>query len=252
MIGVPPTLTRLDPSTHAFAVIEAGISGKGEMQPLADMIQPDMALFITFVGPAHLAELGGLDGVAAEKALLPAAVRPAGVAIFPGDCDRFAAFRELGVKKMIVEPAEVLRPADPARDRVYFALSQRGDSTSIALAYGQPPPLVFTLRRVSDGMARNAALAICAALWLGIPAKMIQERISGWVLARPAGRMAHPSRGRRLYLDCYNANPASMQDALEMFYAVSARGGAKAVCPGLHGGARLRCGKVPPRAWRQA
>jgi len=64
----------------------------------------------------------------------------------------------------------VIRPAEPPKDKVYFAITQRGENTAIALAYGPPPPLVFTLRRVSDGMAQNAALALCAALWLGVPA----------------------------------------------------------------------------------
>src|SRR5258708_8991935 len=47
-LGVPLTLTRLDPALHQYAVVEAGISVPGEMQPLADMIDPDVAL-ITLV-----------------------------------------------------------------------------------------------------------------------------------------------------------------------------------------------------------
>ena len=72
-LGVPLTLTRLDPSAHHFAVVEAGISAPREMAPLAAMIEPDIAI-VTLVAPAHTAELGGLGGVAAEKAVLPAAV----------------------------------------------------------------------------------------------------------------------------------------------------------------------------------
>ncbi len=221
-LGVPLTLTRLDPAVHKFAVIEAGIGGPGEMKPLADMIQPDIAI-TTLVGPAHLEELGGLAGVAREKALLPAAVRAAGVAIFPKQCEGFAAFHELGVRTMVVEPAEVIRPAEPPKNKVYFAVTQRGDSTAIALAYGPPPPLVFTLRRVTDGMAQNAALALCAALWLGVPRELIQARLAGWTPAALRGEWRHEA-GRSLFLDCYNANPASMADALATFLAVAPAG----------------------------
>ena len=84
-LGVPLTLTRLDPAAHLYAVIEAGIGGPGEMGPLAAMIAPDIAI-ITLVAPAHLSELGDLAGVAREKALLPAAVKAGGVAIFPASC----------------------------------------------------------------------------------------------------------------------------------------------------------------------
>lgn len=218
-LGVPLTLTRLDPAAHRFAVIEAGIGGPGEMEPLAQMIEPDVAL-ITLVAAAHTAELGGLEGVATEKAKLPAAVKEAGVAIFPRQCAEFAAFRELNVRQMVVERADVLRPAEPPKDRVFFTLTQRGDSTAVALAYGAPPPLVFTFRRVTDGMAQNAALAICAALWLGVPKERIQERLRQWEPAKLRGELRREN-GRFLYLDCYNANPASMADALETFYDVA-------------------------------
>jgi len=218
-LGVPLTLTRLDPAAHRFAVIEAGIGGPGEMEPLAQMIEPDVAL-ITLVAAAHTAELGGLEGVATEKAKLPAAVKEAGVAISPRQCAEFAAFRELDVRQMVVERADVLRPAEPPKDRVFFTLTQRGDSTAVALAYGPPPPLVFTFRRVTDGMAQNAALAICAALWLGVPKERIQERLQRWEPAKLRGELRREN-GRFLYLDCYNANPASMADALETFYDVA-------------------------------
>lgn len=218
-LGVPLTLTRIDSAAHAYAVVEAGISGPGEMDVLADMIQPDVAI-ITLVGPAHMEELGGLDGVAGEKAKLPAATRALGVAVFTRESAAYPAFRELGVRAMIVERADVLRPAEPPKDTVYYTLTQRADETAVALAYGAPPPRVFTFRRVSDGMAQNAVLAICAALWLGVPVDDIQNRLALWQPAKLRGEVRREP-GRLLYLDCYNANPASMADALAAFDAIS-------------------------------
>ena len=218
-IGVPLTLTRMDPAQHRFAVIEAGISTPGEMKPLADMIEPDVSL-ITLIAPAHTEELGGLEGVAREKAVLSAATRASGVAIFAKPTAEYSAFRELGVRKMVVERAEVVRPAEPPKDKVFFAITHRGEETAVALAYGPPPPLSFTFRRVSDGMAQNAALAICAALWLGVPREAIQARLAGWVPAKLRGEIRRID-GRLLYLDCYNANPASMTDALASFTAIA-------------------------------
>ena len=218
-LGVPLTLTRLEPGTHRFAVIEAGIGAPGEMAPLASMIEPDVAL-ITLVAPAHTAELGGLEGVAREKAVLPAAVKPAGVAVFPRQAWEFAAFRELKVRTLVVEAADVLRPASPPSDKVYFTTTHRDDVTAVAIAYGAPPPLTFTFRRVSDGMAQNAALAICVALWLGIGRDEIQARLEQWQPSKLRGEIRREN-GRLLYLDCYNANPASMADALDAFYGVT-------------------------------
>jgi UDP-N-acetylmuramoyl-tripeptide--D-alanyl-D-alanine ligase len=217
-LGVPLTLTRLEPR-HKFAVVEAGISTPGEMKPLADMIEPDVAL-ITLIAAAHTEELGGLEGVAREKAVLPAAVRPTGVAIFPKQTAEFSAFRELGVRTLVIERAEVVRPAEPPHDKVFFAVSHRRGETAVSIAYGPPPPMTFSFRRVSDGMAQNAVLAICAALGLGIARDVIQARLAAWQPVKLRGEIRRED-GRLLYLDCYNANPASMADALATFVDVA-------------------------------
>ena len=221
-IGVPLTLTRLDPAVHRFAVVEAGISQPGEMKRLAAMIRPDVAI-ITLVAPAHLEELGDLEGVGREKAALPAMVGTAGIAMYPRDCEQFGPFRDLAVPRLVVEAVSALRPTTPPKDRVFFALTQRGDTTVLAVAYGGPRPLNFTLRRVSSGMAQNAVLAICAALWLGVPAAVVQERLAGWKPARLRGELRRKD-GRLVYVDCYNANPASMADALANFNALAPAG----------------------------
>src|SRR5581483_5456989 len=120
-LGVPLTLTRIEPARHRFAVVEAGVSAPGEMAPLAKMIEPDLAL-ITLVAPAHLEDLGDVEGVAREKAALPAAIRASGIAVFPKQCAEFTPFRELDVRTLVVEPADVIRPAEPPKDRVFYAV----------------------------------------------------------------------------------------------------------------------------------
>jgi len=218
-LGVPLTLTKLDADLHKFAVIEAGISGPGEMAPLASMIEPDLAI-ITVVAPAHIEELGSLEGVANEKAILPKAVRSDGVAVYPQQCETFKAFREAQVSRIVVERADAIRPEEAPADRVFYTITQREEETAIAIAYGQPPPLVFILRRISDGMAQNAVLAICAALRLGVEYELVRKRILLWSPANMRGELREID-GKQVYVDCYNANPTSMKDALEVFSATT-------------------------------
>ncbi len=218
-LGVPLTLTRLDPAVHRFAVVEAGIGGPGEMAPLAAMIEPDLAI-ITLVGPAHLAELGGLEEVAREKASLLAAVRGPGMAIFPSSCLAFAPFRELNVRTLVVAPAVSGVPAAPAgAQRAEGAVAHQGETTTVTLSWGAPPAS-FTFCRVSDGMAQNAALALCAALELGTAPDLLRSRLRQWRPAPLRGEMRREG-GKLFYIDCYNANPASMADALAAFGAVA-------------------------------
>lgn len=220
-LGVPLTLTRLDPQRHHFAVIEAGISGPGEMAPLAAMIEPNVAI-ITLVAPAHTQELGGLGGVAAEKAVLPAAVRKGGLAIYPQSCAEFPAFRALTVPRLIAVRREHGRDGatQTAEYKAFYSIDHQDDATFVTIDHEGRVPQTFEFRRVSDGMAQNAVLAICAALQLGISVPAIQERLREWQPARLRGELRREN-GRLLYLDCYNANPASMADALDAFYAIA-------------------------------
>jgi UDP-N-acetylmuramoyl-tripeptide--D-alanyl-D-alanine ligase len=222
-IGVALTLCRLDPEHDRFAVVEAGISAPGEMATLAAMIEPDIAI-VTMVGPAHLAELGDIESVAREKAVLAASVRKGGVCIFPSSCEIYAAFRQLPASAcLVVQPAKGGSEGPPAKGRIVFSASHAQDSTTIPVAYGPPPPVVVKLRRVTDGMSQNAAMAVCAAMRLGIPRKEIERRLVAWSPAPLRGEW-RISDGRRLYLDCYNANPASMSDALASFNSVAPSG----------------------------
>ena len=212
-LGVPLTLTRLDPAVHSFAVVEAGVGAAGEMAPLASMIEPDVAL-VTLVAPAHLSGLGGIEGVAREKAALAAAVRLGGIAVFPKSCAAHEAFRSLRVRTLAVGP-------DSAGARC--AVSHRERATEVILGGPAPFSGTFILPRVSDGMARNAALALCVALHLGMDCDLLRRRLALW---RPASLRGEVRRedGRLLYLDCYNANPASMADAIEAFARIAPRG----------------------------
>jgi UDP-N-acetylmuramoyl-tripeptide--D-alanyl-D-alanine ligase len=218
-LGVPLTLTRLDSAAHRFAVVEAGISAPGEMKALAEMIAPDVAI-VTLVAPAHTQFLGTLEDVAREKAGLPRAVRPGGAAVFPKSCTQFAAFQDLFVNQLVLERSAVLRPATQPQHTIHFNVLQRADETVVVIAYGPPPPQMFKLRRVTDGMAQNAALALTAALALGVPRDTLQARLAHWAPGRLRGEIRREA-GRLLYLDCYNANPASMADALATFTAIA-------------------------------
>jgi len=207
-LGVPLTLTRLDLTRHRFAVIEAGISAPGEMRVLAGMIEPDAAV-ITMVGPAHLEELGGLDGVAREKAVLAQNVRPGGVILFPPSCRAYSAFRSL---KTHLPPWGVKTQPE-------------GESVKIWLA-GDVASEPFVLPVPSEGMAQNAALALLIALHFGVPEFELRRRLAQW---RPAAQRGEVRRegGRLWYLDYYNANPVSMRDALAAFERLAPRTGAR-------------------------
>ncbi|MGB0408695.1 MAG: UDP-N-acetylmuramoyl-tripeptide--D-alanyl-D-alanine ligase [Opitutales bacterium] len=210
-IGVPMTLYGLNEKAHQFAVIEAGINQPGEMQLLGEMIRADLTI-LTNIGPAHLELLGSLDGIASEKARLAGCALAGSPIILPADALQYDAFAELRARCIVLAGDDAPLP-NGLRGLVRYS-SKPGDGASRRLYVDGHEYLVHT---ASEGIAANAALALVAARELGVEEADLARRIRLW---RPEG-----NRGRIVveekdlyYIDCYNANPASMQDALSAFF----------------------------------
>jgi UDP-N-acetylmuramoyl-tripeptide--D-alanyl-D-alanine ligase len=208
-IGVPLTLTRLDPAIHRAAVVEAGINSPGEMLPLANMIEPDHAV-VTLVGPAHLEKLGSLDGVAAEKVTLLAGVRPGGLQVFPVSCWKHLAFHDLANPLILVPENEGM--VRVTGRTVKFNVFHRPERTEVRLDGKR----TFILRRVSGGMAQNTALALALASELGVDDVTLQTRLTTWAPSKGRGELRQSGEAT-VYCDFYNANPASMTDSVDAF-----------------------------------
>ena len=208
-IGIPLTLTRLDPAIHLAAVIEAGINTPGEMAPLAAMIEPDHAI-VTLVAPAHLEKLGTLDGVAAEKVALLLGVRRHGLQVFPVSCWKHAVFHELANPLILVPENEGMTRVTGRT--VKFNVFHRPERTEVRLEGRR----TFVLRRVSAGMAQNTALALALASALGVGDALLQSRLEQWQPSQWRGELRRSGEAT-VYCDFYNANPASMADAIDAF-----------------------------------
>jgi UDP-N-acetylmuramoyl-tripeptide--D-alanyl-D-alanine ligase len=210
-IGVPMTLFDLDPSQHEFAVIEAGINQPGEMALLGAMIGADLTV-LTNIGPAHLELLGSLDGIAEEKSKLAVAAQADSPIILPAAPMRYPAFAAIAGRCIAVRfdgdaaPSAVRRVVD-----CEIEISEDGISSNL-LIEGK----TYKVRSSSRGMAQNAALAIVAAGELGVADEALADRLQKWEPEGTRGRVI--STGEHYYyIDCYNANPASMADSLQAF-----------------------------------
>jgi UDP-N-acetylmuramoyl-tripeptide--D-alanyl-D-alanine ligase len=212
-LGVPLTLTRLHASIHHDAVIEGGINKHGDMAELVAMIQPDHGI-VTLVGPAHLEQLGSLDGVAREKVQMLTAVRSGGLQVFPVSCVGYLPFRALPNPLVLVPANEAMVRVDG--QTIIFTVLHRPDRTEITLGAKR----TFILRRVSSGMAQNAALALALASELGVDDATLQVRLGGWQPSKWRGEMQRVGAAE-VYCDFYNANPASMQDAIQAFTSLA-------------------------------
>lgn len=208
-IGVPMTLFGLNESSKSAAVVEAGINQPGEMEHLGGMIQADLVI-VTNIGPAHLEKLGSLAGVAREKSFLMEKASANADLILPASAfchDSFSRFSNRAV--VLAQEGEAVQGSPKAIVRY------RTENEKIFLdeLFGST---AFTVASNSPGIRANAALALAAAHQLGIPADQLKERLTKWNPSGNRGLLIEHD-GRSCYLDCYNANPASMADALFAF-----------------------------------
>ena len=214
LIGVPQTLLSV-PCEAEIAVIECGISETGEMARLAAMVQPDIAI-LTGMTAAHAEGLGGLAGVVREKALLLEHLNG------NGWCGLGEGVADLLRANHIALPEHSLTlDAVGESDAVSWQLvgrellmRWREEEASMALALPAAhwaANIAFAasiMLRYLNGCDRKAGLAEVATA------------ISNW--QPPAGRMQQCEglNGCLVLDDCYNANPVSMQAAIDTLRAL--------------------------------
>lgn len=217
-IGVALTLTGIDLRDNQCAIVEAGVGAPGQMEELAKMIEPDLAL-VTCVTPAHMERFVEISNIAKEKALLAKNAASGGWALLHHNLLSWKAFEELNCRKAILAPAEV---PDVSGDLVFrYVLSEEGGLAKIDMCIEGGSEYLFEMPSMTKGMQENALLAIAAALMLGTTEEQIVQRLE---LLRPGAMRGSvvEFEGSNYYVDCYNASPASMKDALRMFLKLSA------------------------------
>ncbi|MEZ4600165.1 MAG: UDP-N-acetylmuramoyl-tripeptide--D-alanyl-D-alanine ligase [Syntrophotaleaceae bacterium] len=205
LIGLPLTLFRLT-DAHRWAVLEMGMSARGEIARLTEIASPDIGV-ITNIGPAHLETLLSLDGIARAKGELFAGLSQGGTAVINMDDERVAGLPVAnGVRRILFGCAP---PADVRAEKI--SLWPGGVEFQLCLPEGRWPVRLHIHGRFN---VHNALAAAAAAYVIGVKPAEIG---SGLERFRPyAGRMETTLLGEKVVLleDCYNANPLAVKAAL--------------------------------------
>lgn len=204
-IGVPLTLLRLQ-SKHQFAVIEMGANHPGEIKDLCHIAEPDFGI-ITNVGKAHLEGFGSFEGVIRTKAELYDFIREKNGIIF-GNADSVTLSRFYPALNMVLygtKPGSFIEgkliSAQPTLHLEWKENNEKFDlKTQLAGAYN----------------LENVLAAICIASYLGVESRKINQAIQQYIPQNNRSQILETSRNR-LIVDSYNANPSSMEAALENF-----------------------------------
>ncbi|MBM4257158.1 MAG: UDP-N-acetylmuramoyl-tripeptide--D-alanyl-D-alanine ligase [Deltaproteobacteria bacterium] len=206
-IGLPLTILRADDDVQAM-VLELGTSGAGELTTLSEIARPEIGV-ITSIAEEHTETLKDLAGVIAAETELITALPPQGLAIVNGDhaglleavhrqarC-RIVTFGELDTNQFRISNLQVTRQG------THFALATPAGTHDVQL------------QLLGSHFALAAAASIAAATTCGIA---LADACAALSTAKGAARRMAvvnvPARRLTVLDDCYNANPASMQQAL--------------------------------------
>ena len=194
--GVPFSLLEIQPK-HKYGVFELGASHPGDIEETARLALPDVAI-ITNVSAAHLEFFKDLEPVYKTKTEIVECLAAAGTLIYNSDDEMLARLGAYKGKSISFgfNPRADLRILDTEK----FSFVYKDTTYEIDIELEQHNKL-------------NAAAACAAAIALGIFMDQITQGLLSYT-PMPM-RMERLQRGKTLFiLDCYNANPASMQNAL--------------------------------------
>ncbi len=204
-IGVPLTLLKLQPE-HEWAVVEMGASHPGDIRELCLIAEPDYGL-ITNVGKAHLEGFGSFEGVIRTKGEL------------------YDYLRETGKKGFVNHENKLLNDILKGLDVIYygqtpesFVWGEVGEASSYLNLHWHKDRNAYALSTHLTGAynLENVLAAIAIASYVGVDASAINLAIAGYTPQNNRSQ-AKDTDKNHLIIDAYNANPTSMQAALENF-----------------------------------
>ena len=213
-LGISLNILKLRPE-HQVAIFEMGVSKRGEMARMADIVRPTSAV-ITSIGHSHMEGLGSLSDIANEKRDIFKFFKEDNIGIINGDQPILATISythpivKFGCKTTNQVQARKIQPNNTT---THFVLKLYKDRYKI------------TLDTNHNGRVLNAIAAATAAYMLAIPNETIVKGIQMPVMI--TGRF-EPTKLKAekgiLINDCYNASPESMKAALLAFEKLESKG----------------------------
>ena len=214
-IGVPLTLLRLR-RQHEIAVVELGMNHPGEIALLAAIAQPTVAL-VNNAQREHLEFMATVERVAQENGSVIDALPAHGVAVFPAD-DLYSP-----LWGALAGPRATLRfgGADigfGAPEVRCLQADWLGAGWQVAVSTPSGP-LQYALPIAGLHNVKNSLAAVACSLAAGVPLTQIARGLSAFEPVRGRSRALLVQIGARqitLVDDSYNANPDSVQAAIEV------------------------------------
>ena len=205
--GIPMTIFQMDPRDRVL-VVEYAMSRAGEIRELASVAPPTIGVVLN-VGLAHVGLLGSIEAVASAKRELVEGLAPGGLAVLNADDHRVRAMSAVARRFTLYGfSTEATVRAD--RVRLHGL-----DGSSFTLSTPRGKAEVY-LRLPGHHSISNALAAAAVALEFEFDAAAVASALHGFIPPSRRMNIVTGRNGATVIDDTYNANPGSMQAALEV------------------------------------
>ena len=221
--GLPLTLLRLDPEDEA-AVVELGMSHRGELRRLAEIAEPEVGV-VTRVAPVHLEFFASIDEIAlAKRELIEGLAGPDPVAVLNADDPRVARFAEATRGRVLTFGCDA--SAQFRADKIQDYGAAGSDFEFI----GPGGRARLALALPGRHSIENALAALAAASVWGIGVAEAADVLRNIKVGEMRGRLLHFAAGFALINDSYNSNPVALASMVDLLACtgVAPTGGAYA------------------------
>jgi UDP-N-acetylmuramoyl-tripeptide--D-alanyl-D-alanine ligase len=211
-LGVPLSLLRMDDDAEA-AVLELGMSHRGEIRALAAIALPDVGV-VTNVNAVHLEFFHSVDEIALAKRELIESLPAGGTAVLNADDERVAGFREVSPGRVITFGIE-----KPAEVRAVAVEDLGPEGSRFRLEWSD---VVFATPLPGRHNLYNTLAALAAARAFDIPLEPLAEAVRGLQPVHMRGQIVDIG-GVRFIDDCYNSNPKAAEAMLDLLAKMPAQ-----------------------------
>lgn len=209
-IGLPLTLLQMDEDTE-MAVLEMGMRGRGEIELLAVIAQPEVAI-ITNVGEAHLERLGSREEIARAKLEIVEGLQPGGLLVYQGDNPLIN--KVLSERNAADSMLRFTFGADPGNDLYPTAIMLDSESNGTHFTTNASNGIAYYIPLLGQHNVTNALAAIIVSKYMGVREPDITRGLQNLRITGMRVEIVRGANGLTIINDAFNASPTAMRAAI--------------------------------------
>jgi len=203
-IGLPLTILSMPEETEV-AVLEMGMSGRGEIERLSSIAKPDIAI-ITNIGEAHLKELGSREAISEAKLEIISGLKENGTFIYHGDEPLLNKHPYTFKTKTFGESKN--------NDLYPISIMQKGNGIEFTVNQHNNQKLYLPI--LGRHNVLNSLAAILTGQLLDLSFDDIEKGLKNVQLSNMRLEIVKGKSGLTVINDAYNASPSSMKAAIQL------------------------------------